>query len=64
MNNHDISFWNIFDYFSSVEKANSNVEYLKKYSRVGKKYPNNFDIFKIKVDNFNSWSEGFDELNK
>lgn len=58
-----ISFWNIFDYFSSIEKANSKVKYLKKHSKFGKKYPNNFDVFEIKVDNFNSWSEGFDELN-
>lgn len=61
---NDICFWNIFDYFSSIEKAKSKIEHLKKHSRVGKKYPNNFDIFEIKVDNFNSWSEGFDELNK
>lgn len=56
---NDISFWNIFDYFSNFEKANLKVEYLKKHSRVGKKYPNNFEVFEIKVDNFNSWSEGF-----
>ena len=32
---------------------------LKKHSRIGKKHPNNFEINEMKVDNFNSWSEGF-----
>lgn len=58
------TYWNIFDYLSSIDKANLKVEHLKKHSRIGKKYPNNFEIIEIKVDSFNSWSEGFDELNK
>ena len=33
-------------------------------TRIGKKYPNNFEIIDVKIDNFNSWSEGFEELNK
>ncbi len=56
--------WNIFDYFSTMEKANSKVEYLKKHSRIGKKYPNNFDVVEVKINNFNLWSKGFDKLNK
>lgn len=61
---NEISLWNIFDYFSSLEKANLKVEYLKIHNRIGKKYPNNFEIIEVKVDNFNSWSEGFKELNE
>ena len=56
------TYWNIFDYFSTIETTNKHVEYLKKHSRIGKKYPDNFEIVEIKVDNFNSWSEGFDEI--
>lgn len=58
------TYWNIFDYFSTIEKAKKYIEYLKKHSRIGKKYPNNFEIIDVKIDNFNSWSEGFEELNK
>lgn len=45
-----------------IGTSNKHVEYLKKHSRIGKKYPDNFEIVEIKVDNFNSWSEGFDEI--
>lgn len=58
------TYWNIFDYFSTTEKAKKHIEYLKKHSRVGKKYPDNFEIIDVKIDNFNAWSEGFEELNK
>lgn len=58
------TYWNIFDYFSTIEKAKKHIEYLKNHSRVGKKYPNNFEIVDIKIDNFNAWSEGFEKLNK
>ena len=37
---------------------------LKKHSRVGKKYPNNFEIVEVKIDSFNEWSEGFEKINK
>ena len=50
------------EYISTFERAKAKVEYLKKHNRIGKKYPNNFEIVEIKVDNFNSWSEGFDKL--
>ena len=58
------TYWNIYDYFSSIEKANNHVEYLRKHSRIGKKYPNNFEVVEVQIDNFNAWSEGFEELNK
>ena len=58
------TYWNIFDYFSTTEKAKKHIEHLKKHSRVGKKYPNNFEIIDVKIDDFNAWSEGFEELNK
>ncbi len=57
------TYWNIFDYFSTPEKAKKNIKYLKKHSRVGKKHPDNFEIIDIKIDNFNAWSEGFEKLN-
>lgn len=60
----EFTYWSIFDYFSTIEKAKKYIEYLKKHSRIGKKYPNNFEITDVKIDNFNSWSEGFEELNK
>ena len=53
------SFWTIFDYLSTKEKAQKMVNHLKMHSQVGKKYPKNFEIVSIQVDNFNSWSEGF-----
>jgi|GEM_PF-2281879 hypothetical protein len=59
----EFTYWSIFDYFSTIEKAKKYIEYLKKHSRIGKKYPNNFEIIDVKIDNFNSWSEGFEELN-
>lgn len=55
-------YYTIFDYFSSQEKAEAKVQYLRKHSRVGKKYPDNFDIADVKVDNYLSWSGGFDKL--
>lgn len=60
----EFTYWSIFDYFSTIEKTKKYIEYLKKHSRIGKKYPNNFEIIDVKIDNFNSWSEGFEELNK
>lgn len=48
------TYWNIFDYFSTLEKANKHIEYMQKHSRIGKKYPNNFEVIEEKVNNFNS----------
>ena len=42
--------WTIFDYFITKKEARKQIEYLKKHSRLGKKYPNNFDIDVITVD--------------
>lgn len=56
------TYWNIFDYFSTKEKANDKIKYLKKHSKIGKQYPDNFDVIDIQVDSYNSWLEGFDEL--
>lgn len=50
----EFTYWSIFDYFSTIEKAKKYIEYLKKHSRIGKKYPNNFEIIDVKIDNFNS----------
>ena len=57
-------WWNIFGYFSNIESAKKHVEYLQKHSRVGKKYPNNFEIVEVKIDNFNEWSEGFEKISE
>ena len=54
--------YTIFDYFSSKEKALDCIEHLRKHSRLGKKYPNNFEIIDTYIDNYNSWSEGFEEV--
>ena len=56
------TIWNIFDYFSELELASKKIEYLKKHSCIGKKYPNNFDIVEINVDNYSAWSSGFEHL--
>lgn len=53
------SIWTTFDFFSTKEKAQEKIEYLRLHSRLGKKYPDNFEIVEIHVDNFNDWSEGF-----
>ena len=55
----DVYYWNLFEYYSLFSKAKERVKYLKKHSHIGKKYPNNFEISKVKVDNYNNWSEGF-----
>ncbi len=55
----DISYYVIFGYYSNLKEANLEMKKLKKHSRIGKKHPNNFEINEMKVDNFNSWSEGF-----
>lgn len=57
--NNENVIWNIFDYFSELELAKKKIEYLKKHSNIGKKYPNNFDIVEINVDNYSAWSSGF-----
>ncbi len=60
--NDEFTYWNIFDYFSSKDKAMAHISHLKKHSRIGKKYPDNFEIIEIKVNNDNCWSEGFTKI--
>ncbi len=49
--------------FLPLKKQKECVEYLKKHNRIGKKYPDNFEILDVKIDDFNAWSEGFEKLN-
>lgn len=51
--------YEIFDFFSSFQKAVEKIEFYKKHTRIGKKYSNLFQISDTIVDNYNSWSEGF-----
>ena len=46
----DAYYWSIFNYFITKKEARKQIEYLKKHSRLGEKYPNNFDIDVITVD--------------
>ncbi len=62
--NDEYTYFNIFNYFSTIEEAKEKIKKLQEHSRIGKKYPNNFEIVELKVDNYNSWSEGFDKLSK
>ena len=57
--NPDVSYYTTFGYFSTYEEASRKVQYLKSHSRIGKKYPDNFEIIEELIDNYNSWSEGF-----
>ena len=60
-NGEIIDIINIFDIVSSNYEAENKVEYLKNHSQLGRKYPQNFEINEIVVDEFSSWSEGFSE---
>ena len=51
--------YEIFDFFSSFQRALEKIEFYKKHTRIGRKYSNLFQISDTKVDNYNSWSEGF-----
>lgn len=61
--NGDTTYWIIFGYYSTIKAANEQVDYLKIHTRIGKKLPDKFNIYEKKVDNYNSWSEGFSMLN-
>lgn len=56
---HD-DYYEIFDYFSSIQKATEQSKYYKHHTRIGKKYPNDIQISSVLVDDYKSWSEGFD----
>lgn len=58
----DCYYWTIFDYFSSYELAEKELNFLREHSRIGKKYPSNFEINEVRVDNYNDWSEGFTRI--
>lgn len=60
----NVTYWCVFDYMSTIEKARVKVDFLKLHSRVGKKYPDNFEIQAIKVDSFTAWAEGFDSIDE
>ena len=49
-----------FGYYATEREAQEVVEYKKKHSRVGKKYPQNFVIDRVQVDTYNDWNKGFD----
>ncbi len=53
--------WVIFDYFPSYQKAKSKMRVFINQTRIGKKHPNEFNISKIKINDFSSWSEGFEK---
>lgn len=53
-------YYEIFDYFPSYEKAFERIEFYRKHTRIGKKYASLFQISDVVVDDYNSWSEGFD----
>ncbi len=54
-------YYVIFDYFSSYQKAKAKVNFLKSHSRIGKKHPDKLTISKINVNDFSSWSSGFEK---
>lgn len=56
------TFGTVLDYFSTHKQAQEKMLFLQKHSRLGKKYPNNFEINKVLVDNYNDWSEGFEKI--
>lgn len=55
------TFWTVFGYFSRYRLAKEKLLMLQNHSRIGKKYPNNFEINKVPVDSYNDWSEGFEK---
>ena len=45
--------------FSSKNEAEKAVAHMKKHTKLGRKYPENFEISEIITDCFLYWSEGF-----
>ena len=58
-NDEIYDIFNVFDIFSTKIDAKEKITALKEHSRLGRKYPNNFEISEIVVDNFLYWSEGY-----
>lgn len=57
--NKEVYYWNFYGLYSDKNKAAEEVMELKLHTRIGKKYPDCFEIVDEKVDNMNSWAEGF-----
>lgn len=58
----DETIYDIYKYFGvfpSLEQAERRVNFLKRHTHCGKKYPNAFEISEVIVDNYSAWSEGF-----
>ena len=51
--------YNVFDILGSKAEAEKRIEYIKNHSRIGRKYPGNFEVCETIVDNFAYWSEGY-----
>jgi len=59
-----IDVWSRFDCFSNEEDAMMKVEHLKAKSKIGKKNPDDFIISTQIVDDYNSWSNGFNKFDE
>lgn len=51
--------WCDFGYFCDYEEERNKITFLKNHSKVGKKYPDSFEIYEVKIDNDISWEHGF-----
>jgi hypothetical protein len=58
-NGKTYDIWTQFDVFATLTEAKSKINKLRRSSRIGKKYPNNFEVSTVIVDNFSCWGEGF-----
>lgn len=45
-------------FFATKEDAENEVKFLKEHPRIGRKYPNCFEISEQKVDSYNDWKFG------
>lgn len=45
-------------FFATKEAAENEVKFLKEHPRIGRKYPNYFEIFEQRVDSYNDWEFG------
>lgn len=45
-------------FFAIKEDAENEVKFLKEHSRIGKKYPNDYEVSEQKVDSYNDWEFG------
>ena len=54
-----VDTWIDYGYYSRRDIADMKIVFLKKHTRLGKRYPHGFDIAEVIVDNNTNWSEGF-----